>query len=187
MVAEGLPAQLACRVLDVSEPGFHAWRTRAPSQRSIRHALLTDLIRQIHADFRGVYGYRRVPAELTSDSSPTASSAACGPTTGDSNNHPRPASASLLDKGASQRALPGAEGLRRDGRRAVRTIFAQPDAAHDRFQLLGDRFPDLAAMLEDAAEDLLAFTGFPSPTGASSGPRTRSSGSTARSSDAPTS
>ena len=65
MVAEGLPAQLACRVLDVSESGFHAWRTRPPSERAIRHAWLTDLIRQIHTDFRGVYGYRRVHAELT--------------------------------------------------------------------------------------------------------------------------
>ena len=64
MVAEGLPAQLACRVLDVSESGFYAWRTRAPSERSIRHAWLTDLIHQVHADFRGVYGYRRVHAEL---------------------------------------------------------------------------------------------------------------------------
>ena len=65
MVAEGLPAQLACRVLDVSESGFYAWRARPPSERAIRHAWLTDLIRQIHADFRGVYGYRRVHAELT--------------------------------------------------------------------------------------------------------------------------
>jgi transposase-like protein len=50
---------------------------------------------------------------------------------------------------------------------AVRTIFAQPDAAHVRSQLgevvhmLEDRFPDIAAMLGDATEDLLAFTGFP--------------------------
>jgi transposase-like protein len=50
---------------------------------------------------------------------------------------------------------------------AVRTIFAQPDAAHVRSQLgevvrmLEDRFPDIAAMLDDAAEDLLAFTAFP--------------------------
>ena len=65
MVAEGLPAQLACRVLDVSESGFYAWRPRPPSERAIRHAWLTDLIREIHVDFRGVYGYRRVHAELT--------------------------------------------------------------------------------------------------------------------------
>ena len=49
----------------MSESGFYAWRTRPPSERAIRHAWLTDLIRQIHADFRGVYGYRRVHAELT--------------------------------------------------------------------------------------------------------------------------
>jgi hypothetical protein len=65
MVAEGLPAQLACRVLDVSESGFYAWRSRPPSERPIRHAWLTDVIGQIHVDFRGVYGYRRVHAELT--------------------------------------------------------------------------------------------------------------------------
>ncbi len=52
---------------------------------------------------------------------------------------------------------------------AVRTIFAQPDAEHVRSQLgevvrmLEDRFPDIAAMLTDAAEDLLAFTAFPHP------------------------
>ena len=65
MVAEGLPAQVACRVLDVSESGFYAWRNRPPSSRSVRHALLTELITQIHVDVRGVYGYRRVHAELT--------------------------------------------------------------------------------------------------------------------------
>ena len=64
MVAEGLPAQLACRVLNDSESGFYAWRTRAPSQRALRHAWLNEMINQIHVDFRGVYGYRRVHAEL---------------------------------------------------------------------------------------------------------------------------
>jgi len=50
---------------------------------------------------------------------------------------------------------------------AIRTIFAQPDAAHVRSQLdevarmLDAQFPDVATMLRDACEDLLAFTGFP--------------------------
>jgi putative transposase len=65
MVAKGLRAQVACRVLQVSESGFYAWRTRAPSQRMLRHAWLTEMINQIHVDFRGVYGYRRVHAELS--------------------------------------------------------------------------------------------------------------------------
>jgi putative transposase len=49
----------------------------------------------------------------------------------------------------------------------VRTVFAQPDATHVRSQLdevtrmLAGQFPDVATMLRDAAEDLLAFTSFP--------------------------
>ena len=50
---------------------------------------------------------------------------------------------------------------------AIRTIFAQPDAQHVRSQLdevarmLDAKFPDVAAMLRDACEDLLAFSAFP--------------------------
>ena len=50
---------------------------------------------------------------------------------------------------------------------AIRTIFAQPDAAAVDAQLDGivatlePQFPDVAAMLTDAREDLLAFTAFP--------------------------
>jgi putative transposase len=50
---------------------------------------------------------------------------------------------------------------------AIRTIFAQPDAPHVRAQadeitrMLNSKFPDVAAMLTDATEDLLAFTEFP--------------------------
>ena len=50
---------------------------------------------------------------------------------------------------------------------AVRTVFAQPDAGHVRSQLaevtamLRPQFPDVAVMLTDAAEDVLAFTSFP--------------------------
>ena len=65
MAAEGLPVEVACRVLGVSESGYYAWRSRAPSIRMIRHAWLTELIRKVHADTSGVYGYRRVHAELT--------------------------------------------------------------------------------------------------------------------------
>jgi len=50
---------------------------------------------------------------------------------------------------------------------AIRTVFAQPDPTHVRSQLdevarmLDGQFPDVATMLRDAAEDLLAFAGFP--------------------------
>lgn len=63
--AEGLPVQVACRVLAVSEAGFYESRKRAPSERSIRHSMLTDLITQIHTECHGIYGVRRVHAELT--------------------------------------------------------------------------------------------------------------------------
>lgn len=65
MSAESLPVQLACRVLKVSQSGFYAWRTRAPSARTVRHTLLLERIQQIHLDARGTYGSRRVHAELT--------------------------------------------------------------------------------------------------------------------------
>jgi putative transposase len=65
MAAQGLPVQVCCRVLEVSESGYYAWRSRPPSPRVIRHAWLTDLIREVHAASRQTYGSRRVHAELT--------------------------------------------------------------------------------------------------------------------------
>jgi putative transposase len=65
MAAEGLAVQVACKVLGVSESGFYEHRRRPPSERSIRHAMLTDLITQIHVESHGIYGGRRVHAELT--------------------------------------------------------------------------------------------------------------------------
>ena len=50
---------------------------------------------------------------------------------------------------------------------AIRTIFAQPDAAHVASQMdeithmLAPKFPGVASMLADAREDLLAFAAFP--------------------------
>ena len=64
IAADGLPVQLACRVLNVSESGYYARRSRAPSARAIRHVWLTDVIRQVHIASRGTYGIRRVHADL---------------------------------------------------------------------------------------------------------------------------
>jgi transposase InsO family protein len=65
MAGEGLPVQAATRVLDVTDSGYYAWRGRGPSARAVRHALVTETIRQVHLASRGTYGYRRVHAELT--------------------------------------------------------------------------------------------------------------------------
>jgi hypothetical protein len=61
---EGLPVEVACRVLDVSSAGYYAWRCRPLSARAVRHARLTDLIREVHAASYGSYGAKGVHAEL---------------------------------------------------------------------------------------------------------------------------
>lgn len=65
MAAENLPVQVACRVLGVAESGYYEHRKRTPSERSVRHAMLTDLITQIHVESHQIYGGRRIHAELT--------------------------------------------------------------------------------------------------------------------------
>jgi putative transposase len=65
LAGQGFSAKQCCRVLGVAASGFFMWRRRAPSARQIRLAWLTDLVRAIHADSRGTYGWRRVNAELT--------------------------------------------------------------------------------------------------------------------------
>lgn len=65
IAGEGLPVQIATRVLAVSESGYYEFRSRGPSVRAVRYALLTDVIREVHQASRGTYGYRRVHAELT--------------------------------------------------------------------------------------------------------------------------
>ena len=58
------PISLSCRLLGVSRSGFHAWRRRAPSRRSLEDARLGERIRQIHERSRRTYGSPRVHAEL---------------------------------------------------------------------------------------------------------------------------
>jgi transposase InsO family protein len=48
----------------VAPSGYFGWRRRSPTPSELRREWLRGLISQIHADSRGVYGYRRVQAEL---------------------------------------------------------------------------------------------------------------------------
>jgi putative transposase len=64
MAAEQLPVQSACNILGVSDAGYYAWLKRGPSARAVRHLWLTGVITEVHAAARGVYGSRRVHAEL---------------------------------------------------------------------------------------------------------------------------
>jgi putative transposase len=58
------PVAVMCRVFGVNRAGFHNWERRAPSDRALQDAWLTDKIKQIHAASRGVYGAPRIHAEL---------------------------------------------------------------------------------------------------------------------------
>lgn len=58
------PVAVMCRVLGVSRTGFHNWERRAPSDRALTDAWLTEKIKQIHDASRGVYGAPRIHAEL---------------------------------------------------------------------------------------------------------------------------
>ena len=64
MAGEGLPVQAATRVLNVSESGYYEWRDRPASARDVRHAWLIEQIQAVHEVSKGVYGSRRVHAEL---------------------------------------------------------------------------------------------------------------------------
>ena len=56
---------MACRVLNVSKSGYYEWLGRPASPREGRNTELTKMIREIHAESRGTYGWPRVHAELT--------------------------------------------------------------------------------------------------------------------------
>ena len=58
------PVAVMCRVLDVNRTAFHNWERRAPSDRALTDAWLTEKIKQIHDASRGVYGAPRIHAEL---------------------------------------------------------------------------------------------------------------------------
>ena len=53
-----------CRVFGVNRTGFHNWERRAPSDRALEDAWLSERIEQIHAASRGLYGAPRIHAEL---------------------------------------------------------------------------------------------------------------------------
>ena len=53
-----------CEVLDVAPAGYYAWLNRSQSPRAKRAAELTEQIRIVHEESRGVYGNIKVTTEL---------------------------------------------------------------------------------------------------------------------------
>jgi putative transposase len=64
LAGQGFEIKRCCRILGVAPSGYFGWRRRSPSPSELRREWLRGLISQIHAESRGVYGYRRVRAEL---------------------------------------------------------------------------------------------------------------------------
>lgn len=56
--------RLLCQLVAVSPSGYYAWRRRGPSARAQADERLLEAIRAAFATGRGVYGYRRVHAQL---------------------------------------------------------------------------------------------------------------------------
>ena len=59
-----LPVETMCRVLGASASGFYAWRARAPCNRAIEDAVLSEHIRRIHHDSDENYGSPNIHAKL---------------------------------------------------------------------------------------------------------------------------
>lgn len=58
------PVRTMCKVLGVSSSGFYDWLARAPSRRAMANAVLSERIRNIHAQSHQTYGRPRIRAEL---------------------------------------------------------------------------------------------------------------------------
>jgi putative transposase len=61
------PVRLLCRVLGVSASGYHAWLTRAPSQRTLSRERLKPAAQAAHRRTRQTYGAESLERELAAD------------------------------------------------------------------------------------------------------------------------
>ncbi|MBC7708710.1 MAG: IS3 family transposase [Rhizobacter sp.] len=58
------PLPVICRVLRVTQAGYHAWLNRPASLMAVKRDALTDSIRREFAAFKGKYGAPRLYREL---------------------------------------------------------------------------------------------------------------------------
>jgi putative transposase len=63
-LAAAFPVAVICRVLHVSSSGYYDWLRRDPSDRDRDQAALLNDIVDAHRAAHGIYGYRRIHAEL---------------------------------------------------------------------------------------------------------------------------
>lgn len=65
-LAGDYPVRVCCRALGVSPSGYYHARSRGPSKRDCRRAVLAEAVRVAHATTRGVYGSPRITRHLRS-------------------------------------------------------------------------------------------------------------------------
>jgi len=64
LTGQGIDVRHACRTLEVSESGYYAWKGRPDPPRTLRRIWLAGEIADVHKASGGIYGVRRVRAEL---------------------------------------------------------------------------------------------------------------------------
>jgi len=63
-LASEFPLPIICRVLRVTQPGYHAWVKRPPSDSAIQRSELAALIKRVFTTFKGKYGAPRIYRSL---------------------------------------------------------------------------------------------------------------------------
>lgn len=63
-LTERYPVAPMCQLFRVSRSGYYAWLRRKPSMREMANRKLLREIRLVHAEVNGIYGHRRIHAEL---------------------------------------------------------------------------------------------------------------------------
>jgi hypothetical protein len=66
------PVAAMCRVLEVSESGYHAWRQRPPSARTQENLRLETEIKAAHQRTRETYGPQRLQSDLADHGIPAS-------------------------------------------------------------------------------------------------------------------
>ena len=58
------PLAVICRVLSVTQAGYHAWLKRPASAMNVARDALAELVKRVFAAFKGKYGAPRIYREL---------------------------------------------------------------------------------------------------------------------------
>ena len=60
------PIAHLCEMLGISKSSYYKWLKREPSKSELKRIQLMKWIKEIHEDFKGIYGYRRMICTLDS-------------------------------------------------------------------------------------------------------------------------